>query len=441
MRKEESYHFGFLSIILLGMNGIIGSGIFLLPGKVMNLTGYWSIAVYLLVMLLVLSIAWCFAQCATLFSRNGGAYIYAKEAFGDFIGFEIGIMRWVVGIIGWASIVVGFVTALSSIWPSALQEPMRSTVILSLVSSLGLLNIIGIKIFKHVNNIIAVTKLIPLIFFVLVGVFFIQKENFSALHWADLEIEAFGSAALLIFYVFGGFEALVAVAGEMKDPRKNLPLAVMLVIVFCSLLYFLIQIIAIGVLGNALGESHTPLADAAQMWLGDVGKWMIALAMLISIGGVNLTASFITPRSGVALAEDGLIPKKFAKKGRFGTPIWAILVTIGLTGMLALSGSFAQLVVISVISRFAQYITTCLAVYVLYKRMTPSKSRFRRVLFIIIPMFALIGIGWLLLQATLSQLIWGLGALVLGIPLYWLQRWGMTLEQSESDRRLNLDRC
>src|SRR5262249_25140387 len=123
MRTDESYHLGFWSIVLLGMNGVVGSGIFLLPGKVMDLAGHWSIAVFFLVTMVVLAIAWCFAKCATLFSRNGGAYVYAKEAFGDFIGFEIGFMRWIVGIMAWASIVVGFVTAVSSVWPSALQEP------------------------------------------------------------------------------------------------------------------------------------------------------------------------------------------------------------------------------------------------------------------------------------------------------------------------------
>jgi amino acid transporter len=421
MSTEEGHRLGFWSIVLLGINGIIGSGIFLLPGKVMNLVGHWSLAVYLLVSLIVLAVAWCFAQCAALFNRNGGAYIYAKEAFGDFIGFEIGIMRWAVGIMSWAAVVVGFITALSSIWPAALQEPMRSLLILGLVGGLGLLNITGMTIFKHINNVVTVAKLALLLSFVLVGLFFIQKENFSLSNWQEWETETFGSAALIIFYAFGGFETLVVAAGEMRNPRQNLPLAVMLVIICCSSLYFLIQMIAIGLLGESLGESVAPLADAAQLWLGDLGKWFATLAMLISIGGINLSSSFITPRSGVALAEDGLISKRFADMGRFGTPVWAILLTISLTGLLALSGGFTQLVVMSVISRFAQYISTCLAVYVLHKKERQSPSVLKRLLFTFVPAFALGGIAWLLWQATLSQLILGLGALVCGIPFYVLQ--------------------
>jgi len=421
MKKAEDHYMGFWSVVLLGLNGIIGSGIFLLPGTVMSLAGAWSFVVYIFVTLIVLSIAWCFAQCATLFNRNGGAYVYAKEAFGDFIGFEIGLMRWIVGILAWAALIVGFITALSSIWPVFLQEPFRSFFILGIIGSLGLFNIFGIKIFKYINNIVTVAKIIPLLLFVLLGVFFVKTSSYIPLNLQEFKEETFGAAALVVFYAFGGFEILAVAAEEIKNPRKNLPLAIMLVITFSSFLYFIIQFIAMGILGEALGASTTPLADAAQIFLGDSGKWFVTLAMLVSIGGVNLSASFITPRSGAALAEDGLMPRKMAVKGRFGTPTCAILVTMGATGLLALSSSFTQLAVISVISRFSQYISTCLAVMVLHKKMDRSKSVFQQALFIVIPIFALLGIGWLILQATPMQLIWGLGALVLGIPLYFIQ--------------------
>jgi amino acid transporter len=263
--------------------------------------------------------------------------------------------------------------------------------------------------------------MLPLVLFVLVGVFYIKESHYSPLVWQEWEMDSFGAAALIIFYAFGGFETLVVAAGEMKNPQKNLPRAVMLVISVCSLLYFLIQLIAMGLLGEALIQSVSPIADAAQFLLGQSGKWAVTVAMLISIGGINVTNSFTSPRSGVALAEDGMVPHWIAKQGRFGTPVGAILVTVSLTGVLALSGSFVQLATISVISRFVQYISTCLAVYVLYKRKTLVLSPSRRWLAFVIPTIALSGIVWLLLQASLYQLEWGLGGLALGIPLYGLK--------------------
>ena len=93
MSNETKSKFGFWSIVLLGINAVIGSGIFLLPGKAMALIGPGSVFVYLFMTLVVLTIALCFAECAGKFSRNGAAYVYAREAFGEFVGFEVGIMR------------------------------------------------------------------------------------------------------------------------------------------------------------------------------------------------------------------------------------------------------------------------------------------------------------------------------------------------------------
>lgn len=422
VKTADSKKMGLISVVLLGINGMIGSGIFLLPGKVFALAGHSSHFVYIFVMLLVLAIAWCFAQCAALFNRNGGAYVYAKEAFGSFIGFEIGFMRWIVGAMGWAALIVGFVTALSSVWPQALEEPVRSTLILALIGALLLFNLAGTRALKHLNNVITIAKLLPLLVFILAGAFYVEHTHLVESPPSEWDSASFGGAAIMIFYAFGGFETLVVAAGEMKNPTKNLPIAVMTIITVCSLLYFLIQIIAMGILGPALSDSSAPLADAGECIFGTPGRWLVTLTMLISIGGVNISASFIIPRSGVALAEDGMITKRFAETTRSGAPIWAILVTTSFTVIIALSGNFAELVAISVVSRFAQYGATCVAVIVLYKRRQMAIAPFKKVLLAIIPVIALAGLFWMALQATPSQLYWGLGTLLSGVPLYLIQK-------------------
>lgn len=424
-------HIGFISMVLLGINGIIGSGIFLLPGTVMKIVGHWSIAVYLFVTLLVLSIAWCFGQCASLFDRSGGAYVYAKEAFGDFIGFEIGLMRWVVGTIGWAAIVMGFITALSSLWPQALQEPMRSILIVSIIGILSLLNMVGVSIFRYLNNLITVTKIVPLLLFIGIGFFYMEPANYPELKLTEFEFHSFSAATLIIFYAFSGFETLVVAAGEMKNPEKNLPLAMMLVIGFCSSLYFSVQFVSMGLLGTDLVGHLNPMAGAAELLIGEIGLWVVSLAMLISIGGIAVSASFITPRSAVALADDQMIPGWIAKRGRFDTPVAAICLTMVMTIGVALSGSFAQLAAISVVARFVQYISTCLATIVLHRRLPrDNQTPLKRVQLLIVPIFALIGIGALLWQATLIQLVSGLSALILGLPLYFFSQKRLAISES-----------
>jgi amino acid transporter len=409
----------FFSLILLGINSIVGSGIFLLPGQVMALAGSWSLVVYLLVTVFVMAIGWCFAQCASLFHRNGGAYIYAKEAFGEFIGFEIGIMRWVVGMIAWAALAVGFVTALGALWPLANQDVIRTLLILSLINGLGCLNILGVKGIRHLNNIITVAKLVPLVFFVCITIFYIQLEYLLPFTPIDFPVTAVGPAALVVFYAFSGFETLAMAAQDMKNPTKHIPLAVMIVIAIAALLYFFIQLIAIGTLGPALSTSVTPIADVAHILFGTSAKWLIGLAMLISIGGVNIAASMITPRNGVVLAEDGLVSAIIAKKGRFDTPYIAILIGMVVASFTALSGSFIQLITISVVSRFAQHITTCLAVFVFHKRLFKTKMEFYKLL---IPVVALIGLIFLLLHTTYFQVLFGLGGLFIGAPFYFIAK-------------------
>lgn len=419
--QSEKVKLDLSSIILLGINTIIGSGIFLLPGQVADVAGAWSFAVFGFVTLLVMSIAWCFAKCAAIFNQDGGAYLYAKHAFGDFIGFEIGIMRWAVGIMAWASLAVGFVTALSTLWPQVLLEPNRTLLILGMIGGLGLLNTLNLGAIKSLNNIVTVAKLLPLIFFVFIGIFYIKQSNLIT-PLPEFDSEGFGSATLMLFYAFAGFEALVVPAGEMQNPQKNLPIAVMVTISICALLYFCIQIIAMGALGPALPDSVSPMSDVAEMILGPSGKLAITLAMLISIGGINIAASFIVPKTAQALANDRMIPSFIAKQNRYGTPYVAILITILITSFLALSGDFTELVTISVVSRFAQHISTCLAVYVFYNNRLTLKQPIFELLPMLIPLIGLGGIFWLIFQTPTYQLVAGMAALIISIPFYFWWR-------------------
>jgi amino acid transporter len=194
-----------------------------------------------------------------------------------------------------------------------------------------------------------------------------------------------------------------------------------------------VQTIAVGTLGPALAKSSAPLADAASTFLGPGGKWLVAIGTLVSIGGINVAASFGAPRTGVALAEDGIVPRRLAELNRFGTPHLSILVTVALAIPVALSGSFVQLATISMVSRFAQYLPTCLAVLVLRRRVGLPEG-FRMPFGPVIPLLASTICLWLLSKATKPQLLWGLGALAIGVPLYALMQFlsPKTAEPAES---------
>lgn len=416
----ENNKLGLMSIILLGVNAIIGTGIFLLPGKAAALIGVGSIGVILFDAVLVISIALCFAEMGGMFKKNGGPYVYAKEAFGDFVGFEVGFMKWAISIIAWSAMAVGFATALGGVWAPAATDFGKNIIATIIIVGLGIMNICGVKISKIINNIVTIGKLLPLLFFILVGIFYIKGVNFQPMAAAQgFSQSTFGAAALLIFYAFTGFESIAVAAEDMDNPEKNVPKAIILVILFVSIFYMLIQIICIGILGNSLVTSQAPVADAANVFMGPLAKAIVTAGTLISIGGINVASSFLAPRSGVAMSDDGLIPAVVSKRNSKDAPYIAVIVTVVFAVLVSWTGGFEKLAAISVVSRFAQYLPTCLAVIVFRKKRPDMKRSFRIPFGPVIPVVAILVSVWLISQSTLEKIIWGLGGLVIGAILYF----------------------
>lgn len=410
-----------MSIILLGVNAIIGTGIFLLPGKAAALVGVNSLWVIVFDALLVMSIALCFAEMGGMFNKNGGPYVYAKEAFGNFVGFEVGFMKWAIATIAWSAMAVGFATALGGVWEPASTEMGKNIIATLIIVVLGIMNIMGVKISKIINNIVTIGKLLPLIFFILVGIFYVKGVNFAPMESVpDMTQASFGAAALIIFYAFTGFESIAVAAEDMEKPERNVPKAIILVLTLVSIVYILIQAICIGIMGEALVTSKTPVADAAFVFMGPLAKAIVTAGTLISIGGINVASSFLAPRSGVAMADDGLIPKVVSKRNKKDAPYVAIIVTVVFAVVLSWTGSFEKLAAISVVSRFAQYLPTCLAVLVFRSKRPDMARTFRVPLGPVIPVLAVVVSIWLLTQSSLEKVFWGLGGLVVGAVLYYI---------------------
>lgn len=413
--------FGLGSLILLGINSIIGTGIFLLPGQAYALAGTSSIFVYIFVILLAGSMALCFAEAAGLFKSNGGSYIYVKEAFGNFAGFEVGFMKYVVQEIAWATMAVGFVTALAAVWPAAGQGAVRACLIIALVGGLSLINYLGVDLIKYFNNVMTAGKLVPLAVFIIVGIFFIKGANFQPVVPEGFTVKDFSAASILIFYAFTGFESIATAAEDMDNPKRNIPLAITAAMSIVALIYILVQVVSIGTLGNSLAQSETPVADAMQTFLGGFGDMLVTIGTLISIGGINVASSLYNPRGCEALAERGMLPPVIAKKSRHGTPGIAILISALIVIPIALSGTFTELAAISTISRFTQYIPTCLAILVFRKR--GMKSTFRVPFGPVIPILAAIVAVWLLCNANVRNLLIGLGAMIIIVPIYFIMKY------------------
>jgi len=325
---DESKKMGFWTVLLFGINSIIGSGIFLLPNEGMRLFGPASIFVLAFDAVLVLTIGLCFAEDSSLFDETGGAYVYAKAAFGNFVGYEVGFVTWTIRIIAEGTLYVGFATAMAGVFPQ-LNNPIAKDIIVTIMAlSLMLVNLFGIKVASFLNNTVTISKLLPLVVFIAIGIWFIKGNNFTPMIPKSVANHgSFAKAAMTMFFVFTGIESSVVAAGEMKNPKKDLPRVLIIVILAVAAFYILVQTVCIGVLGTSLSNSSTPIQDAFGAMVGNFGKYLVAAGTLMSIGGVGFSTSFITPRFGVAMAEHGMMPKFLTHKNRFGVPHNAIIIS------------------------------------------------------------------------------------------------------------------
>lgn len=424
-KVTEDAKFSLGGAVLYGINAVIGSGIFLLPKDIYKDLGPASLIAMLVDVLLVMLLAVCFAEVSGYFDKNGGAFQYAKAAFGDLVGFNVGLLGWFVTIAAWAAMASGFAKLLIQAFPNLAGNNILISVLL--VLALSIINSTGIKTSKIFTITITIAKLVPIIAFSLIAVFFVRQGitvgNFTPFVQLnpDMSIsQAMASTSLTVFYAFIGFEAMPIVAGEMRNPKKNVPKAIVSSISIVSLLYFLIIGGTIAMLGTGLLQSNAPVQDAFTQMIGPAGKWIISIGALISILGLNMGDSLMIPRYGASISDEGLLPKAIAKQNKKGAPYVAIIVSAVITIGLLFSGSFEQLAELSVVFRFFQYIPTALAVIWLRKKDMDNAPSFKVPLGSMIPIIAVVVSIWMVAAADLINLISGVIGIVIATTMYFV---------------------
>lgn len=419
---NEKHKFGLIALILFGINGIIGTGIFLMPNQVYKLVGNGGIIVALLDAILVLTIALSFADMSSRYENNGGAFLYAKAAFGEYIGYVVGFMTYLIRMIAWAAMIAGLTTALGSTFP-VLNTPLAShSTSLVIVVLLTIMNLTGVHLVKAVNSIATVAKLVPLFLFIFIGIFFIKSGNLVPIINHSTNFSNFGSAAVMLLYAFTGFETMTIAAENYRNPEKNLPRAIIIAISIVAFIYVMTIVVSNGILGAHVTNSAVPIQAAFRQITGDIGYAIIATGTLISMLGIVIHASFETPRAGQAMAQQGALPHKLAQVNKKGLPTLAIIITGILTLLLTWSGQFAILAQMSVVARFVQYIPTILASIYFYFTKKGQPGTLKLPLGPVIPIVALLLSVWLLSQAETKLLLFGLAGLVVASLCYLLTK-------------------
>ncbi|HSC26853.1 MAG TPA: APC family permease [Vicinamibacterales bacterium] len=403
----------------IGVNQVIGSGIFALPAALAASAGGWSPFLVAAIGLASLLIALCFAEVGSRFEATGGSYIYTRAAFGRFLAFEVGWMLWFTRAASWASVLNVLADSLAFYWPAFAAGVGRALAITLVVAIFSAINIRGIRLSALVVNGFTIGKLLPLAAFIVVGLFFLDPVRLrpeGAVPMRDLM-----AGSLLLIFAFGGYETVPVPAGEARDPRRAVPFALIMTLVIVTIVMVLVQVVALGTLAE-LTETRTPLADAAGGFMGPAGAFLLTLGAVISTSGNSMGQALSGPRSLFALAEQHDIPRFFGYiHPRYRTPSTAVLVTSGVSLVLALSGTFVALAAASAVSRLLVYVAT--AASVLRLRQPRFETLVKPATFVVpfgpvIPVAAILVSLTIIGGATRLQLLSGVGALLAGALLY-----------------------
>ncbi len=405
----------------LSVNDVIGSGIYLLPAAAAALLGPASLWAVLLAGVAVSLLVLCYAQAASYFDQPGGGYLYAREAFGPFIGFEVGWMLLLTRIASAAALSNGLAEAVTHFWPDAASGNMRIAIVTGSLGLLVAINVVGVRAAARTGVGLAIAKVLPLLLFVAIGAWQVDLSQAAPLAQAPAP-RALGQAALLLLFAYAGFENLPAAAGEYRNPRRDVPFAMLSMIATVTLIYFSVQWVALGTLPG-LAQSQTPLAEAAARFAGPWLALLMTVGAAVSILGTNSNTVMLGPRYLHALAMDGYGPRTLAAiHPRFRTPVPAILTVGVLSLVLALSGSFVQLALLSVVARLCAYVGTAVSVLVLRRRHGTSESALQLPGGPVIPVAATLLSLALLASAGIGNLIAGALALAVGALIYRFRR-------------------
>jgi amino acid transporter len=412
----------------LVIGSIIGADIYVASAFGAGLLGPFSLVVWAIAGIIAIVIALCFAQCAALLPKVGGPYAYAHAAWGSFAGFIVGWSLWLAEWMSLAVFPVAFTQYLMYFLPG-LNQISQIVVKLLFVAFLITSNVVGVKAAGRTNDLLTIVKLAPLVFFVIMGLLY-TASNLATVSMnlspdpALLGFGSFGSALVLIFWAYAGFEISTIPAGEIKDPSRTIPRAILLGISIVTIFYLTTNIVLFGITPwKSLRYDPTPLATATNAVLSStptlalIGAIIVGGGALISVAGSDESGMIGTSRLGYALAADGLFPRAFAKvHPKFKTPYLGIIIQATTALIAAIVGNLTLLIATSVFFMAIAYVATSASIFSLHRKSQEGHFHLRGGM--LIPVLGIIFSLYLITQCTLTQIALGLVLLFAGVPIY-----------------------
>ena len=402
MLKREIKRWG---LVLIMINGIIGAGIFGLPSRIFAISGIYSIPIIFLCALMIFVFIMIYAEVGSQFKETGGSYLYILTAFGELPGFVIGWIGFVGRIVGYAALINLLLDYLSFFNESFTEQTARTISILLITAFLFIINYSGVKNSSKLINILSISKVIPLLFFIIAGFFFIDIDLINFSKSPIPTISEFSSTIFILIFAFTGFGVALVNTGEILNPKKDIPFAMIITSIFVAIFYALIQIVAVGTFPD-LANSNKPIADAANSFFGPMGGLIITIGAVISIGGTLNGNILVGSRTPFALSEMNQLPKIFSKiHPKTAVPHISLWVYSIIVILVSISGTFIYLLSISVICAILVYFTISASLIKLRILNKNENTGFKLKYGNTIAVLGMLICIWLLSVADLSKLV------------------------------------
>jgi basic amino acid/polyamine antiporter, APA family len=412
------------SLGLTSVNSAVGAGIFVLPGVIAAILGPSAILAYVICGLAVALVLTCFIEIGSFVRRSGGAVAYIEEAFGPLMGF----FAWVLYSLGFEVVCNAALGSLlmneaALVFPPLARGVPRVIAIVLLFGGLAVLNIAGVRKGVRFSVSVTIAKLLPLLFVITGGVFIMHWKELQWTGWPNFP--RLGEASLILFFAFQGTEEALMPSAEIRDPARTVPRAMFGAIAGLIFLYVGLQFVSQGVLGVKLAhESTAPLAAVAERFAGGAGRTLLLLGVAVSMFGAISGSMTATPRSFFRAAEDGMLPAALARvHPKFRTPYLAIVTVAVLIILLAATGEFKRLAVLSSTSILCVYLAVCLGALRLRYTRKQIPGSFRAPGGPVVGILGAATVVWLLSHSTRVEISAVAGTLALAAIYFFARRW------------------
>jgi basic amino acid/polyamine antiporter, APA family len=403
------------------VSGIVGAGIFAVPGALAACLGPYAPLAFLVCGIAVGAVALCFAEGGSRVPTSGGTYGYVEAAFGPLTGFVAGTLLLLGDVLACGGVAAALGDLAVSVLPAQFKTAAHAAVIVGVIGAIALINVGGVTRGARLVSVATMAKVVPLVLFVAAGAWAVHRANFVMA--AEPSREGLGRAMILALFVLTGMEVSLSVSGEVEKPARTIPRALAMAIGFVLVLYIAIQITAQGILGRGLSGATTPLVDAMGR-VSPMLRVVVLAGAAVSMFGWISSDILSTPRMLFAFARDGLLPRVLGRlHARSHAPYVAILCYAAVAMTLALTGTFAELAVLGTLAASGLYIMGCAAAWRLARKGVAESGpplNFRW-----LGAAAVVGIGSMLVMIALAsraELI-GLFAMVgASVLVYLVQR-------------------